>query len=568
MRRAQVMLACSLLLASTSPAFADWPASGLWVSGPSNTNGITSVQIQDAPLGRLMLITGHRGGNFTTYNLQQVSKDGSYVPGWQPNGKNVWSTGVGSAFQGFTADDSGGVWAATYTTSPLAIYAMHLLDAGSAEPASLYPGWTVQTGITYSVDAARAPGSDVYLAPAGKLRRYTRAGVMAAGWPAAGRVMVSSGIANAMLEPDGAGGVLYLNSYFDTPRLWRIDPDANSHVGWPATGVVLGSGTGSQMMDWPAQRIIRSGTDAVIVVWSEGTHPIYRMKLQRVRLDGTLDPTWPVGGFEAVSLDSLKNVTVVPDGLGGVHVVWEKSGLPRGTHVLANGAFAPGCDADGVSLLPATAQYQRMVWYGGSATYMVAAQGLNGGLIFAWDDAGQSPECSIRVRWLKSDLTPDPIESEAGRLIVVPSNSSAIGSRLRAGLGDGAGGLYLAWMYTEDSPDPIYDYSWLRMTHVIPTGLVGVDPPVTGIHAAFALRTPTPNPARSSVALSFTLPDDRPGTLELFDVSGRVRASRRVAGAGDHVESFDGLGQFAPGVYLVRLTHVGDARSARVVLMP
>jgi hypothetical protein len=71
-----------------------------------------------------------------------------------------------------------------------------------------------------------------------------------------------------------------------------------------------------------------------------------------------------------------------------------------------------------------------------------------------------------------------------------------------------------------------------------------------------------------TVNVSFTLPRVSTAKLELFDVSGRLRASRSIEGLapGDHDLSFAAQQPLGPGVYFVRLAQDGEKVSRRFSL--
>jgi hypothetical protein len=85
-----------------------------------------------------------------------------------------------------------------------------------------------------------------------------------------------------------------------------------------------------------------------------------------------------------------------------------------------------------------------------------------------------------------------------------------------------------------------------------------------------ALRGVTPNPAQRDLEVRFGLPDSRPATLALFDVSGRQRTSRQVGGLGPgwHTVTLSGRAGLPAGVYLVRLTQGGRSLTTRVAVIP
>ena len=95
----------------------------------------------------------------------------------------------------------------------------------------------------------------------------------------------------------------------------------------------------------------------------------------------------------------------------------------------------------------------------------------------------------------------------------------------------------------------------------------------TGVDAGgkveFSLRVVRPNPTTQDLRVSFGLPESRPATIEVFNVSGRLVASREVGslGVGFHTVTLGGRGTLASGVYIVRLTQGGKKLTTRAVLV-
>jgi hypothetical protein len=87
--------------------------------------------------------------------------------------------------------------------------------------------------------------------------------------------------------------------------------------------------------------------------------------------------------------------------------------------------------------------------------------------------------------------------------------------------------------------------------------------------AALAIAGLHPNPAVDRLVVSFRLPNNSPARLELFDITGRMLASRDVENAGTGLREMDisqGL-HLAAGVYSIRLRQGGQAAVARAVVM-
>jgi hypothetical protein len=252
---------------------------------------------------------------------------------------------------------------------------------------------------------------------------------------------------------------------------------------------------------------------------------------------------------------------VLPDGTGGFHFVWADSGTaaPRWSRVLSSGAFAPGFGFAGISPLDAGAVIAPQA--DARHAHFIAAAVNDGGLAIAWDDSRPGRSKCTRVRWLLADGTADPNAPDTGRVIAgTDSTTDVLGITP-----DVAGGVWVTWDTSWHDAFPNY-WVELLMSHMARTPYVGeVTPPAPA--GALALAAPWPNPAHARLEVRCSLPDERPATLALYDVSGRRLRQAVLRGAGARTASFDGLAALPPGVYLLRLAHGGVARSARVVLM-
>lgn len=84
--------------------------------------------------------------------------------------------------------------------------------------------------------------------------------------------------------------------------------------------------------------------------------------------------------------------------------------------------------------------------------------------------------------------------------------------------------------------------------------------------AAFALYQNTPNPTRGATTFAFSLPEAGPAALAVYDLAGREvwrREGDFASGANAVEAAFD----FAPGVYVYRLTAGGDAAARKMVVL-
>jgi hypothetical protein len=95
-------------------------------------------------------------------------------------------------------------------------------------------------------------------------------------------------------------------------------------------------------------------------------------------------------------------------------------------------------------------------------------------------------------------------------------------------------------------------------------------PTTTGVgdHGSqLALERVQPNPVRTQFAVSFTLVDDSPANLALYDVNGRRVLERAVGmGAGRHTVMLGTARDFAAGMYFLRLENKGQTLNQRVVI--
>ncbi len=84
---------------------------------------------------------------------------------------------------------------------------------------------------------------------------------------------------------------------------------------------------------------------------------------------------------------------------------------------------------------------------------------------------------------------------------------------------------------------------------------------------AFAIHGVIPTPSRGAIHVELSLPDASPARLELIDVSGRRVAAREVGLLGPGRHRIDLAAGLRAGVYLVRLTRGGRARTAKAVVL-
>ncbi len=84
-----------------------------------------------------------------------------------------------------------------------------------------------------------------------------------------------------------------------------------------------------------------------------------------------------------------------------------------------------------------------------------------------------------------------------------------------------------------------------------------------------ALQGLRPNPSERDLVIAFSLRDQSPADLEIFDASGRRQWSQRVEslGPGNHVMNVGRMVALPPGVYLMRITQAGVSVTRRGILL-
>jgi hypothetical protein len=480
------------------------------------------------------------------------------------------TNGVGT--QGFTVDAAGTWWHA-WKDGGLFLQAVHA-DA-SRLPLPAGTSWTAGYAPHNPMNPRLASdgAGGVYLATYGnstaqiRLQHLLADGSTAPGWsPRGRRIGTAFSLEFCHLLPDGSGGAVVVWPDFSGAgarmRAQRVNADTTIATGWPAAGLLLGAFAVGPIdpSHPPYDMLMPSGPDHFIVGWTDAsTASSVHVYLQRFALDGTLDPAWPASGLDVLTPGALTKVTLVPDGLSGVHVLWESGGAPLATHVLASGLFAPGHDVQGVSLVDGAAQYrsQTSYWGGYGVDRLTGSTGPGGGLVFAWSDF-RDAQPTVRVRWLLANGVPDPAEDAAGRIVSPPGVGNVIGI-----LPDGAGGAHVAWWINLSGETFVGLQN--RLTRAERSTNVGVHPRVGP--GALALRSPLPNPARGAVRFEVWLPHDARAQFALFDLAGRLHRSTTLTGAGPHTIQFEDLGTLASGLYYGQLVQGRDRREQRLVIV-
>lgn len=519
--------------------------------------------------------TGFGDAGSRQENVQHVGADG--VPSWslptflQINGQSGMYTDGQMALDG-----AGGLFAVgNGLTDNSNVILQHVNAAGESDwGAPLYENGmkavvleSTESGYTSQSVAADGAGG-VWVAWTGispsfpiRLQHLLADGSIAPGWNRAGRTVAATGDACHVVA-DGIGGAIV--TWFDSQNEYaqRIQSDTTVAAGWPAAGLLLGSRAPAFYGYREPNGLLSTGDGHFLAIWTSPAANAYTpppYSAQRFGLNGTIDAGWPAGGLVVATNAHIAWTQFLADPQGGLLVVWLEidTGRLLWSHVRADGSFAPNHSAAGLSPLDPGASFARSP--GGSKPRFAAANSHDDGIVIAWDDNRATSAYGIRVRWLLADGTPDPTEPDTARLIPRPyaPTPSVLGA-----VSDRAGGVFLAF----GTLVPSGNRTDIWMNHMARTGAaLGVTP--VAPRTSLALSAPQPNPARTRIGVRCTLAGDRPATLALYDVLGRLRQRVTLAGAGEHAAVLDGLDREAPGVYLLRLAQGGEQRVARVAIV-
>lgn len=507
----------------------------------------------------------------TTLHVMGFSSPGPY---WAGSPFHADGTIGGPSYLGLTASGApagtGSLLTLTYTNT--ALLKLGGFDYnGVALPVTSLTGPSNSFSSTPGLTGCMAEGGGSWFLwqggsarPGVRLLRATPGATVAPGWPAPGRRLANTGAGlgkEAAVLADGSGGALVLLGQ-DVFRAYRVNADTTLAPGWPSAGLALDTPYLDYTFAYQA-RLVRADETHFIAFWSGIAVEGWYFKCQRFALDGTLDPAWPADGvvvrepYTSGGNPGGEEFEVVPDGAGGATMAWVDSTRVRVRHVLADGTFAPAYAAAPLPLVDLTGTPMTSQRFG-------LAPGRPGGCVVVFASA----DGSLRGRWFDGDAAPDPnpfvydkVFFTYAQLVAADAGYYLRGNRSVGAMGDGEGGVFAGWNGTDAGG---YTNN-LFATHAAWPGAsyLEVTPPASSTLTLAA----GPNPARGTFTAYFSLPDTRHARLELLDLAGRLVARRDAPGPGEYEVQLDEAAALPPGVYLLRLSHGGVTRTARVVLV-
>jgi hypothetical protein len=580
-----------------------WPISGLPIVTQQDFQA-PGLIVPDGLGGVVLMWIDYRSGHSDIYG-QRVGADAQLAPGWIAGGTPVCLAPVDQEPESLCPDGAGGAYFAwdDYRDGTERGYLTHLSPNGSVAP-----GWPINGKLI--TDVATASGAiclveeaDGCLAVWTDLRGMTSLGVnMFAtrltavgdpypGWPSGGIAVLGSGTVREVRAAvsDGAGGAFvgWDDNRGGTSEYnpFNYDLYAQHVVGagivdsrWPANGLAVCSATGAQY-DFDLAPDSQSGA---LFVWEDSRSGVFQMYGQRILADATVAPGWtPNGNLLATSGISKFLPNVVGDGSGGAYAAWvqypaDGSNTIFGQHVSADGTLDPMWGQDGLPLaVPAQ----------GSCDNPSLAQDGFGGAVMAYQRYDSEPYVRIYALRIQADgpvptlLSLADYEAAPGHVMLrwQASNAASLSAKVeRMVAGEAWATLGTPRLegtdllvYEDDSVTPgSYEYR-LRYAEGSTERVsesVRIEVPEG---AQLALEGFRPNPALESAAISFSLPDAHPASLQVHDVRGRVVYSREVGsmGPGSHLIRLDEAGKLASGIYWIRLSRPEGVLTAKGIVV-
>ncbi len=320
-------------------------------------------------------------------------------------------------------------------------------------------------------------------------------GSIAPDWPLNGAPLgqYSEYEINAAAVADGTGG-LYAAFESIPGRIYaqRLGVDGLPAPGWPRDGVLLCE---SYLDRWPPRngRLVPDGAGGVIVVWYDSRHypttgSTETMAL-RLHADGTIAQGWPECG-KVIALDRDGWLRVIPDGLGGFYSVARRWPLDVSPERLVLDRFTlegerwPGWPADGLLVCGAP----------GFRDLMDIADDGGGGILITWSDyrplsSGVQQIYVQRIRpdgTLASGWTPDGVRV---------SDPTDPYNKFESSIApDGLGGAYVAWESQWSFGRPSF------VQHLTPSGAVAPGWPASGIRISSSIGQFDPTVVSDGVA--------------------------------------------------------------------
>jgi hypothetical protein len=473
---------------------------------------------------------------------QRITAEGNVAAGWPPRGVTAINTNASISRSASVSDGQGGViiylrYFFTNCPSHDCVTLEGLERRRVTFQAAVDPAWGGGLGnVDYHLAAADPSGrhllvysknfqefGSIYVWPVADLHStlYLPTGTQAWNAPL---TLASGWQQGVSLAAADDGGILFAwNDTRDFAYSWEIygvklAPDGTVACGWNAGGIPICTSPGNQL----GARIVSDGAGGGFFCWYDernGQSDVYGV---RMTAEGAVHPDWTAQGNPICNAPGEQDIiSLVPSAPFGAIAVWQDERTGEADIYAQRITFDTPTPVQ-LSLVSAVGEpgHARLVWHSSDGVYVTAT-------VFRREEA---------TAWAALGN----IASEASGRIAFEDATVTSGRRYgyRLGVRDEAGEEY--------------------------AGEVWVDIPAAYVLALTRLPTPT---ARELV-VEFSLPVPAPAVLRLFDVAGRVVASREVGslGPGHHAVKLGSL-RVSSGIYFVRLTQGMQSLSARICIV-
>lgn len=563
---APVILTIIALFLAITPRLvsADWPTLGRAVcTAPADQKGPKVTT--DGAAGAIVVWQDLRSARVNVF-ARRVLASGELDPAWPIDGRALLADSTaladasgGQAFPVIAPDGAGGAIVAWQddrsSDNGLDIFAQHVLASGVVDPAWPANGRALCTApgqqarptivsdgaggaiVTWMDSRISATEVDVFA------QHVLPSGVVDPDWPVNGVALSTAPEPQAFprIVSDGSGGAIV--TWFDfRPGATGIDIYAQRVTGagivdpdWPLNGRALCLAPGAQVNP----SIVSDGEHGAIVTWEDPRDGTSHVFAQRVTGAGTIAAGWPADGRAVCTAPIAQfNPIVTSDGASGAIIAWEDARNSGGLdifaqRVLASGAIDPNWPVDGRALTVSS----------GHAVDVSMVPDGAGGAIVAWEE-----DFFVLAHHIQASGQLDPEFPANGRFVRLTLDFERTPDLVAAGAGEAV----VAWSNAGSGTD-----TDIYANLVVTSGTVDVDHP--GGAAGITLALPSPNPARASLTLRFTLPQETDVRLALYDVTGR-RVRQLASGtrpAGEHVMTWDLLDEggaaVGAGLFFARL---------------
>lgn len=304
-----------------------WTHNGVPVCQAVNNQSLPGL-IADESGGAVVAWTDNRTGDWDVY-AQRISSSGA--PLWTEDGVAVCASLGDQILTGGDGDGSGGVILAWQDGrgGDYDVYARRVSSSGA--PLWTSDGVAVCTAVggqalpllladgsggailTWTDERGGIGGSDVYVQKVNSSGESQWADDGVAVCTSAGSQLVST------LASDGSGGavVAWTDLNVGNGDVYAQRVGSSGAMLWTGNGVPVGTGTGNQSMP----EMVEDGSGGTIIAWADtrnGNGDIYAQ-----RLDASGAHEWAENGVAICTAgDEQGSLDVVPDGSGGVVIVW------------------------------------------------------------------------------------------------------------------------------------------------------------------------------------------------------------------------------------------------------